>query len=399
MFKPIFVQDIAKNIKSCKSDKYAILDSVKMPTASFSAGVQSKKSSTMFEPSKMSAGNTKGTSGDISTYINEIAKIGKEGQTSTDIPSAYASPKTSEEVSDTRIAYQKFLSEGFAETHYFPYAQFLCPQNEIKKITAQLTDFTFLFYCGRGQFGSVWLVKDLSEQIVALKLIPKKAFTHLEAEKDGLIAYRNKIKNFEHLVQIYHVGQTKDFFYYTMEAAYSVSDEYYIPITLSSLFEHCLFSPKDSADISLDILEGLQLLHSNNLAHRDIKPGNIILVDNKIKICDVSLIAGKDKRSTAGTEYFMPQDIDEIPEEHFGIDCDLFATGKVLYAMLSNNENILMFPHIDRKILCDKLARKINLIVNKACSPSYKDRYSSSLDFIQALLKAKTEPKKLLDFF
>jgi serine/threonine protein kinase len=184
-----------------------------------------------------------------------------------------------------------------------------------------------------------------------------------------------------------------------MEAAYSVSDEYYIPITLSSLFEHCLFSPQDSADISLDILEGLKLLHSNNLAHRDIKPDNIILIDNKIKICDVSLIIGKDTISTAGTEYFMPQDIDEIPEEYFGIDCDLFATGKVLYAMLNNDENITMFPYIDKKILCDKLARKINLIINKACSPSYKDRYSSSLEFIQALLKAKAEPKKLLDFF
>ena len=399
MFKPIFVQDIAKNLKLCKSDKYSVLDSVKMPIVSFSAGVQSKRPSTMFEPSHMSAGNTDETSGNILNYINEIAQIGKEGQTSTDIPSASASSQTSEEVNDNRIAYQKFLSEGFAETHYFSYAKFFYPPNEIEKIKAQLTDFTFLFYCGRGQFGSVWLVKDLSEQIVALKLIPKKAFRQLEAEKDALIAYRSKIKNFEHLVQIYHVGQTKDFFYYTMEAAYSVSDEYYIPITLSRLFEHCIFSPKDSADISVDILEGLQLLHSNNLAHRDIKPDNIILIDNKIKICDVSLIIGKDTRSTAGTKYFMPQDVDEIPEEHFGIDCDLFATGKVLYAMLSNEENILMFPYIDRKTLCDKLARKLNLIMNKACSPSYKDRYSSSLEFIQALLKAKAEPKKLLDFF
>ena len=53
----------------------------------------------------------------------------------------------------------------------------------------------------------------------------------------------------------------------------------------------------------------------------------------------------------------MPQDVDEIPEEHFGIDCDLFATGKVLYVMLNNDENITMFPYIDKKILSDKLAR------------------------------------------
>ena len=400
MFKPIFVQDIAHNLKLCKSDKYSVLDSVKMPIAPCSASARPmrKKTPSMFEPSNMSAGNMDESSGDILTYINEIAQI-PPGNNRDILASVSPTPDNAADEIDPRIAYQKFLSEGFEEIHYFNYAKFFCSKNEIKKIKNQLSDFTFLFYCGKGQFGSVWLVKDLSEQIVALKLIPKKLFDKFKAEKEGLIAYRSKIKNFEHLVQIYHVGQTKDFFYYTMEAAYSVSDEYYIPITLSSLFEHCLFSPQDSADISLDILEGLKQLHSNNLAHRDIKPKNIILVDNKIKICDVSLIVGQDTRSTAGTEYFMPQDVDDIPEEYFGIDCDLFATGKVLYAMLNNDENITMFPHIDKKILCNKLARKLNLIINKACSPSYKDRYSNTMEFIQALLKAKIEPKKLLDFF
>ena len=360
MFSPNFVADVRKNARRCAYHRHAILNAACKKETIQRVSVSSPRiSQSMFGVSRMSAGE--------------------------DEPS--------------KVAFQKFLSNGFEDSHYFDYVKYFCPPEEIEKIKNQLSDFTFLFYCGRGQFGGVWLVRDLSKQIVALKLIPKKAFKQLEAEKDGLIAYRSKIKNFEHLVQIYHVGQTEDFFYYTMEAAYSVSDEYYIPMTLSRLLEHCIFSPKDSADISVDILEGLQLLHSNNLAHRDIKPDNIILIDNKIKICDVSLIIGKDTRSTAGTEYFMPQDVDEIPEEHFGIDCDLFATGKVLYAMLNNDENITMFPHIDKKILCDKLARKLNLIINKACSPSYKDRYSSTIDFIQALLKAKTEPKKLLDFF
>jgi len=393
MFKPIFVQDIAKNLKLCQSDKYSVLDSVKPQGAACSAGISQQK---INEISAWLRGNM--TSPETNRIVDEITKI-SENNNRDILPSVSPTPDNAANKIKTRIAYQKFLSEGFKETHYLNYTKFFCSENEIKKIKAQLTDFTFLFYCGRGQFGSVWLVKDLSEQIVALKLIPKKAFRQLGAEKEGLIAYRSKIKNFEHLVQIYHVGQTKDFFYYTMEAAYSVSDEYYIPITLSSLFEHCIFSPQDSADISLDILEGLQLLHSNNLAHRDIKPENIILVDNKIKICDVSLVVNKNKKSTAGTEYFIPQDADEIPEEHFGVDCDLFATGKVLYAMLNNDENIGLFPYIDKKTLCNKLARKLNLIMNKACSPSYKDRYSCTMEFIQALLKAKTEPKKLLDFF
>ena len=360
MFSPKFVADVQKNIRRCAYHQYTVLNSACKKEKTQTVSVRSHWASQgMFATSHMSA----------------------------------------DDESQRKIAYEKFLLRGFEETHYFNYTNFYFSSDEVEKIKEQLVDFTFLLCCGKGQFGSVWLVKDLSKQIVALKLIPKKFISHLEIERAGLIAYRNKIKNFEHLVQIYHVGQTKDFFYYTMEAAYSVSDEYYIPITLSCLLEHCLFSPKDSANISLDILEGLKLLHSSDLAHRDIKPENIILVDNKIKSCDVSLIVNKDKKSTAGTEFFIPQDINEIPEEHFGIDCDLFATGKVLYAMLSNNENIMMFPHIDKTILCDKLAKKINLIVNKACSPSYKDRYSSALEFIQALLIAKKEPKILLDFF
>ena len=359
MFKPIFVQNIQNNIKRCSSDRYSVLNSIRdrEETREVRVHCLCMKAQGEFGTSKMSSCDT------------------------------------------SKIAYQKFLSDGFDDIHYFNYTEFFCPQDEIEKIKAQLTDFVFLLCCGKGQFGSVWLVKDLSEQIIALKLIPKKAFSQLKVEKDGLTAYRNKIKNFEHLVQIYHVGQTKDFFYYTMEAAYSVSDEYYIPITLSCLFEHCFFSPLDCADISLNILEGLEILHSNNLAHRDIKPENIILIDNKIKICDVSLVVDKNQKSTAGTELFIPNDIEDIPDERFGIDCDLFATGKVLYSILNNNEDITLFPQIDRKILRDKLAQKLNLIMNKACAPSFRNRYACAHEFIRELVNVKVKSKKILGFF
>ena len=284
-----------------------------------------------------------------------------------------------------RPSYRQFLANGYCRSRYFCHTEPPCTRAELEKIKKQFPDFTFLLFCGRGRFGNVWLVQDPSEQIIALKMLAQTAFRHLKTEKDGLTAYRNKIRNFEHLVQIYHVGQTEDFFYYTMEAAYSISNKFYIPITLARLLEHYYFSPMDSADISCDILDGLAVLHANGLAHRDIKPENIILVDNQIKICDISLVSNKDKKSYAGTEFFIPQDIDDIPVEQFGVNCDLFAAGKVLYSVLANEKDITEFPQIDRDILKDNLAKKLNLILNKACDPAYKNRFSSAYDFMQAM--------------
>ena len=40
-------------------------------------------------------------------------------------------------------------------------------------------------------------------------------------------------------------------------------------------------------EICLDVLSGLQYMHSNNIAHRDIKPDNLLVAgDGTVKICD-----------------------------------------------------------------------------------------------------------------
>lgn len=344
MFKPGSVEIVARRLRLCSYSKNFTLDTIKEQDANRKIEIRSKLPAGIFGISNMSAGT------------------GPE-----------------------KPAYQKFLSDKLYDTVYFNYTQMGCPQEEIEKIKTQFEDFTFLLYCGRGQFGSVWLVKDFWGQIAALKLIPKKSVKQLETEKEGLASYRERVSNFEHLIEIYEIGETEDFFYYTMEAAYSVSDEYYVPITLSRMLEHFFFYPTDCANISLDILNGLKELHSNDLAHRDIKPENIILVDNKIKISDISLISNKSQKSYAGTEYFIPRDIDDVPAEQFGVNCDLFAAGKVLYSLLANEEDITKFPQISREMLQDTLAKKLNQIVNKACDPVYKNRFSSASDFIMEM--------------
>ena len=251
-------------------------------------------------------------------------------------------------------------------------------------VGSQIGDYTLLAHCGKGAYGMVFLAENsVTHQKVALKIIHTFS-QNFERELKGLQQYQQICRG-TNLLQIYQVGKGEDFFYYTMEAAYSVSDEYYVPITLARLQKHFFFYSSDCVNISLDILNGLKELHSNDLAHRDIKPENIVLIDNKIKIGDISLISRQSKKSYAGTELFIPQDMNNIPREQFGVSCDLFAAGKVLYSLLANEEDIARFPQISREILQDIPAKKLNLIINKACDPAYRNRFASAYEFIQAL--------------
>ena len=97
------------------------------------------------------------------------------------------------------------------------------------------------------------------------------------------------------------------------------------------------------------------------------------------------MISGISKKNYVGTELFIPQDMNDIPREQFGVSCDLFAAGKVLYSLLANEEDITKFPQISKEMLQDTLAKKLNLIINKACDPAYQNRFTSAFEFIQAL--------------
>ncbi|WP_026607561.1 serine/threonine-protein kinase [Methylocapsa acidiphila] len=130
-------------------------------------------------------------------------------------------------------------------------------------------------HIGSGHFGDVFLANDPVHGEVAVKVIARDATESPEEwqkRKDNLLKEAQHLKKATHrnVVQVYHLGEHKD-------------------DAMLCVMEYCsggsLQKPYDNGPISIDkvlrvateITSGLQALHSREMLHRDIKPGNLLI--------------------------------------------------------------------------------------------------------------------------
>lgn len=98
----------------------------------------------------------------------------------------------------------------------------------------------------------------------------------------------NNLNN--HIVEIFTSGEVdisnKTFVYYTMEAG---SED------LTSFLKTNDITPSEKIRICADILKSIEGLHQLGIYHRDIKPGNFLMVANTWKIADLGLVGFREE--------------------------------------------------------------------------------------------------------
>ena len=193
-------------------------------------------------------------------------------------------------------------------------------------------------YCGGGAYGDVYVCEDISGRRLAVKIISKvKLGDDWERELRGVSNYRKITENAPSLLQIYHVEEDAETFFYTMEAADSVSPEVYKADTLAERLKKGPLPREKLYPTLSSIFAGIKIIHGAGFAHRDIKPDNIIFVNGQPKLSDIGLLSSLSATYTqlAGTLDFLPPE--ERASDSPNTDRksrqknDLYAFGKVIY--------------------------------------------------------------------
>ena len=188
---------------------------------------------------------------------------------------------------------------------------------------------------GGGGMGIVYAARDLKlGRRVALKFLPPQ-WCHDESAKQRFIREAQAASSTDHrnICTIHDIETADDGQLFIVMAHYEGQ-------TLKQRLESGALPVDEAVDIAAQIAEGLNKAHAQGVVHRDIKPGNLILTEDGVKILDFGLAKLADQRfkltqegSTLGTIAYMS------PEQTRGEEADhrsdIWATGVVLYEMLA----------------------------------------------------------------
>jgi serine/threonine-protein kinase len=214
------------------------------------------------------------------------------------------------------------------------------PNTQPKKIVPAPTKFgryEIAAEIGSGSMGKVYKAFDpLIERTVALKTIRMDTKGEQQSEFEARFFREAKSAgrlNHPNIVTIYDVGESGDNAYIAMEYLHGESLD-------KVLAKHAALPLERTVHIALQVANGLAYAHQHGVVHRDIKPGNVILLrrGGVVKITDfgiAQILSGSQTQVGAllgSPRYMSPEQV-----QGTAIDgrSDVFSLGVMLYEMLT----------------------------------------------------------------
>ncbi len=216
-----------------------------------------------------------------------------------------------------------------------------------------------------------------------------------EARSTGSLQHQN-------IVTIYEFGDQEGSPYLVMEYLEGMSLD-------AAISSGRALSLATKLSICVDVCNGLNYAHDRGIIHRDIKPGNVMLLeDGGVKIVDFGIArigdTGISRTEVVGSLHYMsPEQFQSQPLDR---RTDIFSTGVVLYQLLSGTlpfqssggEAAVMYRiiHEDPAPLSSYLQDyppELDEIIRKALAKNRDLRYASARDLAFDLMAVMDKEK------
>lgn len=151
---------------------------------------------------------------------------------------------------------------------------------------------------------------------------------------------------------------------------------------------------KKTVVFALQIARALEHAHKKGIVHRDIKPQNILVVDNNtVKVADFGIadlqseVPNVENEAIGSVHYISPEQARGLPVD---ARSDIYSLGIVMYEMLSgrlpfdgDDDRTIALKHLSSvptplRELVRSVPAELEKIVMKAMEPSLEERYQSA---------------------
>lgn len=254
----------------------------------------------------------------------------------------------------------------------------------------KIADYLVLSQIGRGSYGCLYLVEDVTKARYALKILNKGS----DLEFTALQKIR-KIPHCRGMVVLHAAGRLPDGrIYYLMDAADNLlTDGGYLPDTLANrLARNGRFQMSEVLRFASSILPAIKHLHDHGFAHHDIKPENIIFIGGDPLLADFGSLSNgiSDEEFPASSfAFYPPEELDGSVNGRFSPKNDLYALGMTLYCAWSGRAPE-EYPRLPDDVDPADI-RIVRKLVQKACNASPSYRFQKAEDFIKAVEQAQKE--------
>ena len=268
---------------------------------------------------------------------------------------------------------------------------------------------------GEGGMANVYLAYDtILEREVAVKVLRGD----LANDEKFVKRFQREAKaasslNHPNIVEMYDVGED--------DGNYFIVMEYVNGKTLKNLIKkRGALSLSETIDIMLQLTSGIACAHDSYIIHRDIKPQNVmILEDGRVKITDFGIAVALNSteltqtNSVMGSVHYLP------PEQANGsgatVKSDIYSLGILMYELLTgklpfkgdNAVEIAIKQMRDRlpSIIAQNpnVPQSVENVVLRACAKNPENRYESVRemhDDLKTVLaeSRKDEPRLVYDY-